>query len=84
MRLPDPLVPGKLVKRYKKPLELYDLERDIGETDNLAEQHPDVLERLAGMLEGARTDHPEFSLRKLPNPNKKAQKDNTAKKEASG
>jgi len=63
----------KLVKRYKKPLELYDLESDIGETDNLAEQYPQQLERLAGMLEGARTHHPEFTLKKLPNPNKKVQ-----------
>jgi hypothetical protein len=63
----------KLVKRYKKSLELYDLESDIGETDNLAEQYPQQLERLAGMLEGARTHHPEFTLKKLPNSNKKAQ-----------
>jgi arylsulfatase A-like enzyme len=61
----------KLLKRFEHPLELYDLDTDIGETTNLAEQFPERVERLSEMLEGARTHHPEFTLRKLPDPYKK-------------
>jgi arylsulfatase A-like enzyme len=32
------------------PFQLYNLDRDIGETDNLAEDFPDVLEELTGLL----------------------------------
>jgi len=35
-------------------LALYDLERDPGETTDVAEQHPDVVERLMGFIEAAR------------------------------
>ena len=37
----------------KKPFELYDLEADIGERSNVAAKHPDVLERLTGMMNQA-------------------------------
>jgi len=70
----------KLVKRYEQSLALFDLESDIGESENLAERFPDQLERLTGMLEGARTHHPEFTLKKLPNPWKKAQGENKEEK----
>lgn len=32
------------------PIQLYDLESDIGETTNLWEEHPDVVEELRGLL----------------------------------
>ncbi|MCX7014947.1 MAG: sulfatase [Candidatus Sumerlaeota bacterium] len=35
----------------KAGVQLYDLKADIGETKNVADQHPDVVERLKGMLE---------------------------------
>ena len=38
------------------PMELYDLSSDLGETHDLANKHPDVLKRLAGLLRQAR--HP--------------------------
>ncbi len=37
-------------------LELYDLQRDIGERANVASQHPDVVKRLLALAEKARDD----------------------------
>ena len=37
-------------------LELYDLHSDIGETENVAEAYPQVVERLQSLVEVARTD----------------------------
>jgi len=36
--------------------ELYDLETDIGESQNVAAEHPDVVKRLMGVVEEARRD----------------------------
>ncbi|MFO0852602.1 MAG: sulfatase-like hydrolase/transferase [Gemmataceae bacterium] len=53
--------PGKEGKpgRYaqvKVGLELYDLAADLGETTNVADKHPDVVQRLLGYAERARAD----------------------------
>jgi arylsulfatase A len=37
-------------------LELYDLDNDIGEKHNLADKHPEVVERLTALGEGARKE----------------------------
>lgn len=49
---------GKPGKYVSMPLDLvlYDLETDIGETINLAPQHPEVVQRLEGLAESARED----------------------------
>jgi len=39
----------------ESPLELYDLESDIGETQNVAAQHPEVVQELEAILDTART-----------------------------
>ncbi len=38
------------------PAELYDLVADLGETTNLVDKHPDVVQRLLGLAEKARQD----------------------------
>jgi len=46
----------KGVKRNsRRPLELYDLNRDVGEADDVAGDHPDVVSRIEAFLKTART-----------------------------
>ncbi len=48
------------------PWELYRLTDDIGEARNLANDHPDLVNRLAAQLASARTESPHFPLRLPP------------------
>lgn len=41
--------------RERKPTELYDLENDPSETKNVAAEHPDIVKKLEGWIEGAHT-----------------------------
>lgn len=45
-------------KNRNGPLELYDLSSDLGETNNVASEHPDVLKKLAEMMDEAHVDSP--------------------------
>ena len=47
--------PGKYVRK-EIPLSLFDLEKDAGETTNVAEQNPAVVEQLQAYVERARDD----------------------------
>jgi arylsulfatase A-like enzyme len=47
--------PGPIVQK-NTALELYDLKNDIGETTNVADQHPDVVNRLKELADQARAD----------------------------
>jgi len=49
---------GKYVdyEQRKIGLELFDLERDIGETNDVSAQYPEVVKRLAGLADGMRED----------------------------
>lgn len=47
--------PGPYVQK-RTELALYDLSEDIGETQNVAEHHPEVVARLKGLAEKARDD----------------------------
>ena len=48
--------------KMNAPVELYDLANDVGERDNIAAGHPDVVERIAGLMRTARTDSPDFPV----------------------
>ncbi len=46
----------KAVRPFGKPLELYDLQTDRGETRNIADDHPDVVAKIEKYLTTARTE----------------------------
>lgn len=48
------------------PLELYDLAKDVGETHDIAAQHPDIADRLLKYLATGREDAPDWPLNPLP------------------
>lgn len=45
-----------------QPLELYDLCADIGEHDNVAAEHPEVIQQIETYLKTARTESPNWPL----------------------
>jgi arylsulfatase A-like enzyme len=47
-----------------RPLELYHLGRDVGEANNLAAQHPDIVTRLDALMRASRFDSPDFPLQR--------------------
>ncbi|MEM6798952.1 MAG: arylsulfatase [Planctomycetota bacterium] len=44
------------------PIELYDLSVDLGETTDVAAEHPEVVARIKAVMKEAHTDSPVFSL----------------------
>ena len=52
--------------RLKAPLELYDLSKDVGETENVAGANPGVVARIEKYLETARTEHAEYPMAEAP------------------
>ncbi len=44
------------------PLELYDLAADLGERNNVAEQHPEIVDEMKSILRSARTPSPVFAF----------------------
>ena len=44
-------------------LELYDLKKDIGETNNVADRHPEVVAKVQELLAGARTESEFWSIK---------------------
>ncbi len=44
------------------PLELYDLSNDLGEENNLAEQYPEKVKELEGLMQAAHTPSTDFPL----------------------
>jgi arylsulfatase A-like enzyme len=45
------------------PLELYDLDADIGETTNVAGEHPDIVARMEEYIKTARTENEHWPIR---------------------
>lgn len=52
----------KAVKFDQKAIELYDLNKDISEQNNIANQYPEKAKELLHLINNSRTDHPEFPL----------------------
>jgi arylsulfatase A-like enzyme len=57
---------------YGKPLELYDLSRDAGESRDLATERPEVLARLESLMKAAHVDSPDYPRSAPRKPRKKA------------
>ena len=64
----------KAVKRYNSPMELYDLNEDIGEENDLAEKYPDIVLSMESLLSEARTENEYFPLKPHPSVAKKLNK----------
>ena len=53
----------KAVRRgITKPIELYDLSSDIGEQHEVADDHPEIVERIIEIMHSARTESELFPL----------------------
>ena len=50
-------------KGMKEPLELYDLSKDVGETKNLAAEHPEIVKQMEQYLATARTESEQWPIR---------------------
>ncbi|MDH7570303.1 MAG: N-acetylgalactosamine 6-sulfate sulfatase, partial [Armatimonadota bacterium] len=46
-----------------RPIELYHLAKDVGETTDVAANHPDVVARAEQLFREARVDSPDFPVR---------------------
>ena len=45
-------------------IELYDIENDIGEENNLAANHPEMISKINGIMEKEHGEHPRYRLDK--------------------
>jgi arylsulfatase A-like enzyme len=52
-------------------IELYDLAKDVGETNDLAAEHPDLVAKAEKLMKEARTDDPNWPMRGGRKPRKK-------------
>jgi arylsulfatase A-like enzyme len=48
---------------YGSPVELYNLEEDISESNNLADQHPDIVEDMLGLMKASHCSSDYFRFR---------------------
>ena len=51
-----------ITKNPDAPIELYDLSQDLGETRDIASQHPDIVRDMAALFKTARVDSETFPL----------------------
>lgn len=52
----------KAVQFLGKPMELYDLSKDLGETENLAHKQAEIVEQMQALFLSARTENANFPL----------------------
>ena len=55
-----------IIPRVGAPMQLYNLESDLAEEDNVAQKHPKVVNQFLEFLSSARTDSREFPIRTQP------------------
>ena len=58
-----------VTKKLDGPIELYDLSKDMGEEENIAAEHPQIIEEMESIMKDARTSNEVFKL--LPSEHKK-------------
>jgi predicted fused transcriptional regulator/phosphomethylpyrimidine kinase len=51
------------VRKHNSPLELYNLQTDEGEQNNVADQHPDVVANIQAIMNSARTESDIFKFK---------------------
>jgi arylsulfatase A-like enzyme len=56
------LVKYNVLDPEKTTTELYNLENDLGEENNMAEQHPEIVEELSEIMKNARTESEVFTF----------------------
>ena len=57
---------GIRLERRDAPIELYDLKNDLGETKNVATEHPDLVAKVRGLFQTARIDSPDWPVKDAP------------------
>ena len=55
----------KAVKSFGQPLELYDLASDLGESQDIAAEHPRIAKEMFKLMSQTRTEHPDFPIQPL-------------------
>lgn len=55
-------VKNDIKKNPNAPIELYDLSKDVGETNNIASEHPELVTKMASILEEAHVPSETFPL----------------------
>ncbi len=51
------------LKHRDAPVQLFDLEKDLGETTDLAAENPDLIAKAKALFESARTDSPDWPIK---------------------
>ena len=61
---PARIKPGQVSDFVWEKLELYNLESDRAEKENVAEKHPEVVQKFEEYLEAARAESPRWPMKK--------------------
>ena len=57
---------GIRLKRTTAPVKLYDLTSDLAETNDVAEQHPEVVRRIAQIMQDEHVDNQYWKINAQP------------------